>query len=153
MIKIQHKIPYQKQDDSRTLSNPWMFYRPRIGEVLSYPDDAASYTVIAGLLSYPAESIELSHRLVASDFASDFSRQLAKGCLFELKAYGRVREQGIFENMVSKSWNRGSVAIYKGLIENVSLHHIEDKYGIEEVIELLRGAVRELKHERFCTNR
>ena len=105
MIQIQHKIPYQKQDDSRILSNPWMFYRPRIGEVLSYPDDTASFTVIAGMLFYPAESIELLHGLVASDFASDFSRQLAKVCLHELKAKGHINEQGIFENMISKSWN------------------------------------------------
>jgi hypothetical protein len=154
MIQIQKEMPRQRQGQSIGQSW-WNYYRPLIGSVLTYPDDVASFTAIAAMLVYPAESCKLIQGLTANDFTSDFTRQLGRGCLFDLHGYGRVREDALFESMVSKQWYCENVEVYRGSAETVLLilHHVEDKYGIEVVKEVIQGAVKELKHERVCTNR
>jgi hypothetical protein len=153
MIQVQKEMPRQRQGQSRVQVSWWDYYRPFIQSILSHPQDVASFTVIAAMIRYPAESCELIQGITAKNFTCDFTRQLGRGCLFDLKGYGRVRDNALIESMVSKRWSREVVVFYREMLDTVFLYHIEDKYGIEVVKEVIRGAVRELKHERFCTNR
>ncbi len=147
MIQVQKEMPRQRQGQSKVQSW-WDDYRPDIQSLLSHKQDVASFTVIAGMIRYPAESCSLVQNIKASDFTSNLTKQLGKSCLFELNGYGRVRAEVLFDNLVSDSWNQVSVELYQGMIYQIPFHG-----DLEIVKEVIRGAVRELKHERFCTNR
>ena len=147
MIQVQKEMPRQRQGQSKVQSW-WDYYRPDIQRVLLHKKDVASFTVIAGMIRYPAESCSLVQNIKASDFTSDFTKQLGRGCLFELNGYGCVHAEYLFNNLVSNSWNQVSVELYQGMIYQIPFH-----LDLEIVKEVMRGAVRELKHERFCANR
>ncbi len=148
MIQIQKEMPRQRQGQSRVQVSWWDYYRPFIQSILSHPNDVASFTVIAAMISHPAESCSFVQNIKATDFTSDITKQLGKCCLFELNVYGRVRVEVMFESLVCDHWNWNAIELYRGMIYQIPFH--ADLKVVEEVI---RGAVKELKHERFCTNR
>jgi hypothetical protein len=149
MIQIKKQRPSAVDGQGRARGKDWWdYYRPHIQSVLSHPEDVASFTVIAAMIRYPAESCSLVQNLKAADFTSTITRQLGKGCLFELNGYGCVRVELMFRSVVSDSWNQVSVEHYQWMVYQIPFHA-----DTEVVKEVIRGAVRELKHERFCTNR
>ena len=126
----------------------WEYYRSHIKCILSHPQDSASFTLIASMIKEPAVAYQQVQNLKATDFTSDITRQLGKRCLFELNGYRCVRVEAMFKSLVCDRWNWNAIELYRGMIYQIPFH--ADLKVVEEVI---RGAVRELKHERFCTNR
>ena len=147
MIQIQKEMPRQRQGQS-SVQSWWDYYRPFIQSILSHPQDVASFTVIAAMIEYPAESYSLVQNITASDFTSALTKQLGRGCLFELNSYGSVRTENMFGSLVSDSWTHQTLGIYQWEFDQVLFQP-----NLEIIIEVTRGAVKELKHERLCTNR
>ena len=149
MIQIKKATPKYKGWTRASKGQDWWdYYRPLIQSVLSHPQDVASFTVIAAMIRYPAESCSLVQNLKAADFTSTITRQLGKGCLFELNGYGCVRAEYMFGSLVTDSWSQVSVEHFQAMVYQIPFHA-----DSEVVKEVIRGAVRELTHERFCTNR
>jgi hypothetical protein len=105
------------------------------------------------MIYYPAESCLLVQNLKEGDFTSDFTKRLGKGCLFELNGYDCVRTEAMFESLVSERWNMQTINTSRSDLDCLSFDIVYFNNGLEVVKEVIRGAVGELKHERFCTNR
>jgi len=149
MIQIKKQRPSAGDVQGRARGQDWWGnYRPTIQTALSYPQDVASYTIIAAMIRYPAESCSLIQSIKASDFTSDITKQMAKVCLFELRGYGCILVESVFNRLESQRWNQTALVIHMDEIYKIPFHA-----DLEVVKEVIRGAVKELKHERVCTNR
>jgi len=151
MIQIQKQRPGAGDVQGRARGQNWYdYYRPYLKSLI-HTNHTASFVVIAAMIRYPFIAYPECKKLSANLFTSEFTRQLGRGCLFELQGYGCIRSMELYERIESSGgWNKTTAGVYRGMIDQIPFHCGQSKLVVREI---LRGAINELQRSRKQVNR